>query len=1125
MSQSASNPTKPNARARKKRECSFYRQGKCRKGDACGFLHAADPTIAAAQSSPGPNMGAGPSQRPVAAGPPQKSQPSRKGKGGAPASQLAVATQPNGGAGTVPKKHCFAFRDGICTKGKDCPYIHDLLARQNEIRRLQAIAKEEEETRTRAEAEARAMIGEETRRRIEEETQRRIGEENKRRMEEEIRTRIAEEIKRRAEEKERRRREEAQEAERREAERLQRVKEQEAMERQRAETERRRAEAERKRAEAERKRAERERRKREKEEREARERAEIERIRQEREEREARERAQRELMERQKRQREAAATLQVVVGGSNLVTFAAGFETRSIIPGFDLCAVIIRKFPLNATKGDVAHVFRSSLGMEGDQFHVADMVFDNGSKKATVLTQTENTIKIEEQAQEGITFRDQPLEFQLGANATWGKMNASGGGRERGEDLDTLTIHFGCPSKTMILTYSTMEDAQTKARELDGTTLRGRRIKAVLNTRPTGAAARYFVPESVKVTNVDMALQTYELAEIGGTYIIREVRSGVAYDLQDCIGSLEARLRMHGAIPGSIQTVPVEGNRMQSKARFASNEAAQRVFNAIEDGSFGRNPPFRAFLPTGHQFTISIIREQYESQKTLWDDLAEGSKRKGAFVRVNESKSNGRIYIKVLGSNQQEVGALKVRVENLVVGERLASDHWHSSFLGAAGTTLLRRIKDTTGAYATVDRKVQALRLFGTGPSKFAAKEVIQEEVERLNFLEWSIPLQRQALAFFVRSGMKTLQDALGEENVTLNLSSQPATIKIKGGDDARHHLRKLMDEAAELMRSGLAVSQRTSGGDTCPICYDEVSSPDTLSCGHSYCEGCLRHYLTSAADSKTFPLVCMGEEATCGQPVAIPIIQRYLTVSRVNRLIDAAFLAYLEQNPRTFKYCPTPDCSQIYRCDNTKDSHQCPSCFFKICGRCDEEAHEGMRCEEARIQRNPAEQERLNDEWAQQITRRNVQREGCNHITCRCGAHICWRCLGVFTPQTIYNHMHTAHGGIYEPEPAAPAAPRPAVGTADNAQRLRAAQEEADLRYAQRLQAEQFGGYLGGNVDMEAEQRRAQERTRLARQREAEALARERIRADMARAQRELMNQAAAPARRQSEGGWCTIM
>ena len=45
---------------------------------------------------------------------------------------------------------------------------------------------------------------------------------------------------------------------------------------------------------------------------------------------------------------------------------------------------------------------------------------------------------------------------------------------------------------------------------------------------------------------------------------------------------------------------------------------------------------------------------------------------------------------------------------------------------------------------------------------------------------------------------------------------------------------------------------------------------------------------------------------------------------------------------------------------------------------------------------------------------------EGCNHMTCKCGAHICWKCINVFkTPQETYNHLRAAYGGIYEEAPA----------------------------------------------------------------------------------------------------------
>jgi len=41
------------------------------------------------------------------------------------------------------------------------------------------------------------------------------------------------------------------------------------------------------------------------------------------------------------------------------------------------------------------------------------------------------------------------------------------------------------------------------------------------------------------------------------------------------------------------------------------------------------------------------------------------------------------------------------------------------------------------------------------------------------------------------------------------------------------------------------------------------------------------------------------------------------------------------------------------------------------------------------------------------------VKVSGCNHITCRCGAHWCYQCGEQFEADTIYDHMNEEHGGI----------------------------------------------------------------------------------------------------------------
>ncbi|KZP26851.1 hypothetical protein FIBSPDRAFT_731775 [Athelia psychrophila] len=212
------------------------------------------------------------------------------------------------------------------------------------------------------------------------------------------------------------------------------------------------------------------------------------------------------------------------------------------------------------------------------------------------------------------------------------------------------------------------------------------------------------------------------------------------------------------------------------------------------------------------------------------------------------------------------------------------------------------------------------------------------------------------------------------------------------------------------------------TGEAICPICYDAVTLPIKFGCGHAYCGACIHHFLTSTS---TFPLVCMGDEDTCHVPIPIPVIQRFLPIEQFTNLLETAFIALIDHHPQDFKHCPTPDCRQVYRC-TTSDAASiihCPSCLSSVCSACHEESHEGMTCEERKLNDDRNEQERLNDEFATQSGFKKCPQcavwiektEGCNHMACKCGAHICWVCMGIFDAASVYQHMHTAHGGFHD--------------------------------------------------------------------------------------------------------------
>ncbi|TEB29221.1 hypothetical protein FA13DRAFT_1734886 [Coprinellus micaceus] len=1008
---------------RKNRPCLEFRvTGKCEKGDACEYPHSTNETQVVEPDKPTQIRDA-----PI---------------------PMATAQGQRSGGGLKSKKNkpCLAFRElGRCEKGNACEYNHNTNGRQvvepdeatqsaDQKARISAreAARKAGRERKRREEEARRREEEKSqeeeriqRERLERERRERERLERERqereRLEKEPNAGERERLERERLERERLERErlerERLERERLERERLERERlegerrEKERLEKERRETERlekERLEAERlKRERAEAERRERERRERERLERERleaerleRERVEAERTahelaqataarraeerehkRKERDKRLAREREKVLQEQEEKRRREAKVTRQSVVQGSNLVTFGPGLEVQRIVPGFDLCKVVVRNLPSNASDKQIADIFEKQ-GLDDTMFKLLESREERGSKVAKVLTRREEA---EAMALGELQFRNNLLSFEVEDNIAWGSMKVSG--------ADTNT-----PSIVMIATYETVEEARRKAQELNRRQFGDRRITANMNQRPNGRAARSWVEASVKIGNLPLGTEPFDIQTMAGTFELRSIKSN-DYDGTMFLEQLKVYLRLDGYVADSLTIIELQAasGRMKGTARFPSQESLKRAADRLNRG-MPNWPKIRVLEQ--HQYCISISNAQYRAQKAQWDSMTETARGKKAFIRINERR-NGQVFVNVEGSEEKEVGELKVRVESLVAGERLGAEHWHNTYAHAA-KALFDRVKEETTVLVTVDRRFQCLRLFGSGASIAQAKNIIRQDVDRLEFMEYKIPIERRSVRFFVATGLPILQEALGEDNVTLDVGSQQCSLKLRGGDDAIRHAQKLVEEAVTAARGGLPVPARRGAdneGSPCPICFDTPTHPEVLSCGHSCCEPCLRHYISSAATSDTFPLVCMGNGATCNTPISVPIIQRYLTQQRFDVLLDAVFASYLQTNSKKFRYCTTPDCTQIYQCDTGKQVHQCPACFSCICSSCNEEAHEGMTCEQRRLQRDPVEQDRLNNEWAQA---NNIKRcpmcsvmtektAGCNHMTCRCGGHWCW--------------------------------------------------------------------------------------------------------------------------------------
>ena len=678
---------------------------------------------------------------------------------------------------------------------------------------------------------------------------------------------------------------------------------------------------------------------------------------------------------------EAAKTITQVVFGS-IVTYSAGLDVSNLITGFETCTLRIGNIPLDAKEDDI-HALLIGYGLDGHHFHFIIKKGSDCRLEARVVTDNANGRALA-LGLDGVEFQEETLVVEMSATNSLDGMNAASG-----QNAEILSISWRAPSARYIAEFIDAVTANAKVKELDRFIYGGRRIRVEMNTQPRGRFVPNLSLNAIKISNLPPSITDEEAIRFTGSISVKRLPND-AYSTKQVAGlvrtSIETAvpggLKKFEALPGTYTTKGV----VSARAHFSTWDEAHIAYTHLSDKRYG-NRPVCLRLPDPMYFTLIIPAEQYRAQMAQWDSLSNSIKDKKA-CSLGVRDAGNVVRIRLSGSVKEATGALKVRVENLARGEKV--EGWHRS-LGIPGNLFVSRVYPETGAYLRAYRKRQSLKVYGTSRAVDQAREMIKRELDRLASLDYTVTLPRHSMGFFVREGIQQLKETLGENNVGFTTSSR--TITVSGGEEARHALDRLIKLSQE---GSFCLPNASRGSQTCPICYDTVSSPHQLGCGHTYCVACLRHFISSALESDQLPLTCLGDEARCRVPIAIPTIQRFLPPASFNRLLEVAFDTYIAKHPEVFKYCETPDCPQIYRAVQAGAVPQtlhCPSCFSAVCNGCHEDAHDGLSCAESKARRDPAEQVRLNDAWIASQNGR-VKRcpqcsipieklEGCNHMTC----------------------------------------------------------------------------------------------------------------------------------------------
>ena len=528
------------------------------------------------------------------------------------------------------------------------------------------------------------------------------------------------------------------------------------------------------------------------------------------------------------------------------------------------------------------------------------------------------------------------LEFELAPTVADGQMDDWTYNRSF-----YLEVAFNAPSMRVQAIYPTVECAMEKVKALDGHSCGGRVVSVTLARKPDRGEDWTYIKNSIIISNVAIDTSDCEILRFAKAFSLK-VFGLRRFNLSTVLQKLKAHMRTVGGLkPKDFVVAYDPKGTVLVQGRFGTWEQADGVYRSLQETELEFLAPVgaRFFLAFPHQYSLHLPIEHYNAQKEIYDRL-ENQHRRNRTAHIVATGYESVCLIQVVGTDKKAVGALKLKVEKTARGEIVKV--WDRFFLDWQGETFFGRLLRQHKVYVRPDRSIQALRVYGSGMAVNRARIEIEEQMKALAELDFQMTVEDHLVGFFTRKGMKILGDMLGEDNVWLHTASKPYFVSVRGGHDAEHALRQLMNEASSkpLRPPTLDASQ------TCPRCFEGPNQPFPLACGHIYCIGCLNHVLISATDGNATSICCAGSEGQCKTPIPLPVIERFISPARLTKMFENSFRVYLEQRPNEFKSCPTPSCTIIYRVSKeTSVVIQCPRCLIETCSHCHKSPHPGLTC------------------------------------------------------------------------------------------------------------------------------------------------------------------------------------
>ena len=342
---------------------------------------------------------------------------------------------------------------------------------------------------------------------------------------------------------------------------------------------------------------------------------------------------------------------------------------------------------------------------------------------------------------------------------------------------------------------------------------------------------------------------------------------------------------------------------------------------------------------------------------------------------------------------------------------------------------VMAHIESCTSTVISINKWSATVNVYGSDEGKAEAIDLIEQHFNTLlhgNIQNFDIHLKQEGRPLgLVKKiiskfglDLEQLTQRKGISGVSLNVNEHILSVS------ATPEAHKCLQEEINNLQSESADGSCTVKDERfldCCVCYTEVDCQQNLfrleCCGHAYCVECIKLQFTSP--TTTFPLVCAAKQ--CSQPL---VIQDFTALCRrveysMQQLAEASLRNFIYTNPDKAKNCLTPDCKMVYKITEEGTKFLCSLCGVTICTKCHVQYHDDLTCAIYQSVITTCDHDML--PWLMKDPEKRKRcpkcavliekTDGCNHVTCACGAHICWVCYEYFeSSQNCCRHLANSH-------------------------------------------------------------------------------------------------------------------